>query len=146
VKPRFEMRMALRMKKRCRWNFRRCGILAGPNSSARELMSREEAITLASRTLAVLIMVWTLTDISYLPGSIYAFLHYSNVELSSQSATEYYRHANLMSLSFLVVRIIGYLLLMRWLFKDGPEVAELLLPSFSDEIVVEPEGPHKLDA
>ena len=74
-------------------------------------MSREDAITLASRTLAVLIMVWTLADISYLPGSIHAFLHYSNVELSTPSATDYYRHANLMSLSFLIVRIIGYSLL-----------------------------------
>jgi len=96
-------------------------------------MSREDAITLASRTLAVLIMVWTLADISYLPGSIHAFLHYSNVELSTPSATDYYRHANLMSLSFLIVRIIGYSLLSRWLFKGGPEVFELLLPSAVEE-------------
>jgi hypothetical protein len=96
-------------------------------------MLREDAVVLASRTLAVLLMVWALTEVSHLPASVYGFLHYANVELSSPAATQYYRHANLISLSFLVVRIVGYALLARWLFKVGPEVQELLLPSYSPE-------------
>jgi len=92
-------------------------------------MSKEELVVLASRTLAVLLMVWALNDLSYLPGSFYTFIHYSNVELASPSATQYYRHSDLISLSFLVVRIVGLSLLARWLFKGGPEVAELLLPA-----------------
>jgi len=96
-------------------------------------MSREDAVALASRTLAVLLMVWALTEVSHLPATVYGFIHYANVELSSPSATLYYRHANLISLSFLVVRVIGYALLARWLFKVGAEVQELLLPSDSEE-------------
>lgn len=96
-------------------------------------MSREEAVVVASRTLAVLLMVWALTDVSYLPGYVYAFLHYWNVELPSPTATQYYRHSELISLGFLVVRIIGYATLARWLFNGGAEVAELLLPSVSAE-------------
>jgi ABC-type anion transport system duplicated permease subunit len=92
-------------------------------------MSREDFAVLASRTLAVLLMVTALADVSYLPGSVHAFLHYTSVELSSPSATQYYRHANLIALSFLVTRIIGFSLLSRWLFKGGSEVVELLLPT-----------------
>jgi hypothetical protein len=55
------------------------------------------------------------------------------VELSSPSATQYYRHADLISLSFLVTRIIGFSLLARWLFKGGLEVVELLLPATLEE-------------
>src|SRR5215469_8366468 len=100
-------------------------------------MSREDGIVLASRTLAVLLMVEALTDLSYLPGSVHAFLHYVSVELSSSAATQYYRHANLISLSFHIVRIIGFSLLARWLFKGGEEVASLLLPNASEENVVQ---------
>ena len=92
-------------------------------------MSREDFVVLASRTLAVLMMVWALTDASYLPGYVHSFLHYTSVELASPTTTQYYRHSNLIALSFLVVRIIGFSLLSRWLFKGGPEVEALLLPS-----------------
>jgi hypothetical protein len=97
-------------------------------------MSREDFIVLASRTLAVLLMVWALADVSHMPGTVYTFLHYKSVELSSPSATQYYRHSDLIALSFLVVRIIGFSLLSRWLFKGGPEVVELLLPGAPREI------------
>jgi hypothetical protein len=102
-------------------------------------MSKQDVVVVASRTLAVLLLVWALTDLSYLAGSVYGFLHYSNVELNSPTATQYYRHSSLISLSFLIVRIIGFFLLSRWLFKGGPEVAELLLPSASEEIMTSTE-------
>jgi hypothetical protein len=103
-------------------------------------MSREDFVVLASRTLAVLMMVWALTDLSYLPGSIYAFAHYASVELSSASSTQYYRHANLISLGFLLVRIVGCSLLARWLFKGSSEVFELLLPTTVQEISISGES------
>ena len=98
-------------------------------------MSKNDAILLASRALAVLLTVWALTDLSYLPGNVYAFLHYSNIELSSPTTTQYYRHANLISLSFLVTRIIGFSLMARWLYKGGPDIEELLLPGSNEENV-----------
>jgi hypothetical protein len=70
-----------------------------------------------------------------LPGSVYGFLHYSNVELASPTSTLYYRHANLISLSFLVTRIIGYSLMARWLYRGGPEIEDLLLPAAPEESV-----------
>ena len=98
-------------------------------------MSNEDAVILASRSLALLLMVAALIELSYLPGSINSFRHYVSVELASPSATQYYRQANLISLSFLVVRTIGYSMLARWLFKGGPEVVNLLLPSTSEIVV-----------
>ena len=43
-------------------------------------MSRRDAIVLASRTLAVLLTVGALTDVSYLPERLHSFLHFPNYE------------------------------------------------------------------
>jgi hypothetical protein len=97
---------------------------------AREkVMSRKDAVVLASRTLAVLLTVWALTDVSYLPERVHSFIHYFNQEVPPSISTQYLRHYYLIELGFLVTRIVGYALVAKWLYKGGPEVEELLLPS-----------------
>lgn len=91
-------------------------------------MSRSEAVWIASRTLAVLLTVWALTDVSYLPASVFSYLRYASHSLDNSPSIEYWRHSTLISLGFLITRVIGYSLMARWLYKGGPEVAELLLP------------------
>jgi hypothetical protein len=90
-------------------------------------MSRKDAVVLASRTLATLLIVWTLTDVSYLPEYLHSFLHYFN-EAAVSTAIEYQRHYYLVRIGFLATRVIGYSLMARWLYKGGPEIEELLLP------------------
>ena len=92
------------------------------------MISRRDAVLIASRTLAVLFTVSALTDVSYVPERFQSLLHYLNSE-SSSAATEYMRHYYLIALGFLVTRIIGFALMALWLHKCGPEVQDLLLPS-----------------
>jgi hypothetical protein len=91
-------------------------------------MSRKDAVSLASRTLATLMIVWALTDVSYLPENLHSFLHYLNHEGAFSTGIEYQRHYYLVRLGFLVARIIGFSLMARWLYRGGPEIEELLLP------------------
>ena len=91
-------------------------------------MSRKDAVVLAGRTLAALLTVWALTDVSYLPERLHSFLYYRSQEGAS-SASIHLRQYYLIGLGFLVVRIVGYSLLARWLYKSGPEVGEFLLPA-----------------
>ena len=95
-------------------------------------MSRKDALVLASRALALLFATWALGEVSYVPESLHSFCHYINLDPGS-SATQYLRHYYLLRLSFLVTRIIGFSLMARWLYKSGPEVAELLLPAAIEE-------------
>src|ERR1700752_1459677 len=44
------------------------------------LMSREDALCLASRVLAFLFMVWALWELSYLPDQVQSFLHYAEYQ------------------------------------------------------------------
>jgi len=48
-------------------------------------MSRKDALSLASRSLAVLLIVFAFTDVSYLPGSVHSFLHYLNYEHAARN-------------------------------------------------------------
>jgi hypothetical protein len=98
-------------------------------------MSRKEAVLLASRTLATLLMVWALTEVSHLPGTVQSLLHYVNSEASSSPGVQYMRHSYLISLGFILTRVIGYSLMAMWLYKGGPEIEELLLPSESEHEV-----------
>ncbi len=97
-------------------------------------MSRKDAVLLASRTVAVLVTVWALAEVSYLPGSLHSFLHYVNQETSSPGV-EYTRHLHLIALGFLIRRIVGFSLVARWLYEGGPEIHELLLPGSEESVV-----------
>ena len=96
-------------------------------------MSRKDAVVLASRALALLMAVWALSEASSLPGSALSFLHYSNQEPGSPVAVQYWRHYHLVTLGFLVTRIVGFSFMARWLYKGGPEVEQLFLPLKSQE-------------
>jgi hypothetical protein len=100
-------------------------------------MSREDALGLASRALALLFAVWALGETSYLPERLHSFLHYINQEPGSSTAIQYLRHYYLITLAFLVTRIVGFSLMARWLYKGGPEVEGLLSRSTTQENAVQ---------
>ena len=96
-------------------------------------MPRKDAVLLASRTLALLLTVWALSEMSYLPERLYSLLHYVNEVQSSSIALQYWRHHYLLELGFLAARIIGFLLMAFWLRNCGSEVQQLLLPVESEK-------------
>ena len=99
-------------------------------------MSREDAVVLASRTLAVLFTVWALAEICNLPSYVQSYLHYLN-HLSVMSPDSdyslYWRHHYLIDISFVLTKVVGFSLVARWLYKGGPDVADLLLPTSMQE-------------
>jgi hypothetical protein len=96
-------------------------------------MSKKDAVVLASRALALLMAVWALSEASSLPGSLLSFLHYSDQDPGSSAAVQYWRHYHLVTLGFLVTRVVGYSFMARWLYKGGPDVEQLFLPFESQE-------------
>jgi hypothetical protein len=100
-------------------------------------MSRKDTILLASRVLAVLITVWVLSEVSYLPGYVYSFLYYFKYQPSPKANLEYVdflRHSHLIGLAFSVTRIVGLSLMAMWVYKGGPEIESLLLPNFEENV------------
>jgi len=92
-------------------------------------MSRKDAVVLASRTLALLLTVWALSEVSYLPERVNSFIYYSHSPSPPSASAEYLRHYYLIQIGFLCARLVGYSLMARWLYKGGPDIEELLLPA-----------------
>jgi ABC-type anion transport system duplicated permease subunit len=101
-----------------------------------KVMARKDSVLLVSRALAVLLTVFALREVSYLPEFVHSFVHYLRYELTpvtNMGYLDYMRHYYLLRLAFLITRIIGYSLMARWLYKGGPDIEELLLPPTSEE-------------
>lgn len=95
-------------------------------------MSREDYVRLAGRALGFFVLLWFLTELTYLPEYALSFLHYLAIaQLSTADSQSYYsyeRSLHLFTFGFLVTRIIGLAYLSWWLFRGGAEVVNLLLP------------------
>jgi len=96
-------------------------------------MSRKDVVTVASRVLSVLLTVSALAEMSFLPEFLHSYLHYANQGTESSAYIQYMHHYHLLRVAFLVTRIIGYLLMARWLHKGGAEVEQLLFPAEHEE-------------
>jgi hypothetical protein len=94
-------------------------------------MTKRDAVVLVSRALMLYLIVWVLTEITYLPEKLFALAHYiryASAAPANNTYYHYYRGVDLINLVFLVIRIVGVSCLARWLFKAGPGVEELLIP------------------
>jgi len=96
-------------------------------------MSRKDAAVLASRTLAWLLIVWALAEVSYLPEYGHSFFHELHHESVLSTAHGYWYYYYVIRLSSLLVRMVGYSLFARWLFKGGPKIEALFLPAAREE-------------
>ena len=102
-------------------------------------MARSEIVRLVSRALAIIQFIMGLEEITYLPSRLISAHHYIGGTLSSPSYLEiYYR----VEVSFLFLRIAGFLVLA-WLFwQCGPKISRLLLPPNHDTPGAEPTLPE----
>lgn len=96
-------------------------------------MSKKDGVVIASRALSVFLVVWALTEISYLPEYLHSYRYYPNAVSGSIGYVQYMQHYHLLRICFLITRTVGYSLMARWLYKAGPEVEEVFLPGLSGE-------------
>jgi hypothetical protein len=79
----------------------------------------------------VLLIVSVLVEASYLPERVH--LRYLYSQPAASNSIQHGRHYYPISLGFLVTRIVGFSLVGRGLYRGGPEVEKLLLPSADPE-------------
>jgi hypothetical protein len=97
-------------------------------------VSKKEAVTIASRTLAVYFLFWFLDDLTYLPSSLHSLWHHRN--MLSTEWTTYLRNSDVISISFRLLRMVGLFFAVQWFYRAGPAVQGYFLDS-ADEPAVE---------
>lgn len=92
-------------------------------------MSAKQTVTIVSRALAIYFLVWFLTDVTYLPSSLYSL---SPRWSCSTITTPYWRNLDLLSLSFRLLRMVLVFFAVQWFYRAGPSIQKYFL-SPSDE-------------
>ena len=94
-------------------------------------MTKKEGVVLASRALALYLICWGLSDVTYLPQvllDVYHHSHHSSV-LANEAGPDYFLTYHKVQLVFYLFRITALLLTARWLIKHGDGVYRYFFPS-----------------
>jgi hypothetical protein len=84
-------------------------------------MSREDGVQLASRALALLMIVWALVEFTYLPGTLLSMVH----QLSPRSVLaprDYWVASSVANTMTRVLRLIGLSVAAVWFWNCDPGV------------------------
>jgi hypothetical protein len=84
-------------------------------------VSTKEAVTIASRALAIYFLAWLLNDLTFLPSHLFSLLHHER-ELVAPSGTTYWRDLERISLFFYVLRIAALFFAVQWFYRSGPAI------------------------
>jgi len=95
-------------------------------------MTRNEAVRLVSRALAIIQLITALLEITYLPADILSWYHHAQFG-SSSIPSDYFTRLSTIELGALILRICGLLLLTLILWNCGPWVARNLIPPTQKE-------------
>ncbi len=95
-------------------------------------MTREDMAVVASRSLALLMTVWTLVDVTHLPEQIFSLLHHVGHQ-SVVGPADYWTGYYSLVIAFHVIRLLVMALAGVWFWKGGP-VPERLFGGTSETI------------
>lgn len=88
-------------------------------------MSREEGIQIASRTLALLMIIWAFVDLTYWPGILLHLIHQLRIR-SVLVPQSYGVTSSVVDIITHSVRLVGLSVAALWLWKCGPGVQSAL--------------------
>jgi hypothetical protein len=85
-------------------------------------VSAQQLVTIISRALAVYFLAWLLTDLTYLPSTLFSFLHHQQV-----GGATFLRDSDLLSLTFRILRIVALFFAVQWFYRAGPTIQRYFL-------------------
>jgi hypothetical protein len=89
------------------------------------MMTRRDAILIASRAFALYLICWALTDVTYLPQTVFSLRHHSSALITHDYLWTYYR----VEAVFRLIRILALFVTATWLLKGSKGVEDFFLPT-----------------
>ena len=105
-------------------------------NSQEDPTSTKQAVTTVSRALAVYLLFWFLSDLTYLPSDLFSLWHHQNM-LGATDWIRYLRDSNRISLSFRLLRMVILFFAVQWFYRSGPAVQAYFLASSDGEMAPE---------
>ena len=79
------------------------------------------SIVLVARAVALYLLCWMGSELTYLPDRIYRLYHYVRSERIA-TGERYFQNTYVIELGFALIRILGLFLVAGWLYRCGPRV------------------------
>jgi len=95
-------------------------------------MSRKEIVFLVSRAFALLLIVWAVVDVTYMPERLFSLFYYVR-QRSVLGLRDFWSSRYMLITLFAVVRIGGLLIAASLFWKGKPWVERLLLLEHPDQ-------------
>jgi hypothetical protein len=91
-------------------------------------VSRKEAILLVSRALALYLLCWTFSELTYVPSSLFSLTHHMS-QHSVLVTGDYFTDLDVLSLALRVFRIVTLFGIAAWLYFCGPSAQAYFWPA-----------------
>jgi hypothetical protein len=92
------------------------------------ILSREQAVLIASRLFAAFLLFWVIDDITILPRELFGIAHYMNESASvlgkntSLPETSYVQRGYILDLLANLLRVALWLMGAGWFYRCGPSI------------------------
>jgi len=91
-------------------------------------MTKKELVQLASRALALNLVIWSVASFVYVPAPLFAMLHYRNIP-SRMPAQDYVYTHDFITLFTRLILAAGLFIAAVWFYRCGPTIEAFLSPS-----------------
>ena len=96
-------------------------------------MTRDEAVILVSRALAIMQLVSAGLEATYFPAYILSWKHHAGFGSNLDFGADYFTRLCSLELGALILRFTGLLFVAYLFWNGGPHIARLFLPSATPE-------------
>ena len=93
-------------------------------------MSRKEAVLLIARTISVYLLIWALTDLTYIRQNLFALADHAS--LTAIVSENYLRNYDLIYLAFRFIRIVALFAAANWFHSCGTKGEHFFFPFDTD--------------
>src|SRR5690349_8518573 len=88
-------------------------------------MSKKEMVFVVSRAFALLLIIWALLDLSYLPEHLFRLYHHARQQSVLTTPRDYWANYYLLGTATVVLRVIVQLVASAAFWRCGPRIQAL---------------------
>ena len=90
-------------------------------------MAKKDALLLLSRALALYLLCWAFSEVTYVPSLLFSLTHHMG-EQSVLATADYLTDHDVLSLALLVFRIVTLFCVAAWFYTCGPSAQGYFWP------------------
>jgi hypothetical protein len=106
-------------------------------------MARKDAVLLVSRALALYLLCWGFSEVTYVPSSLFSLTHHMS-QHSVLATGDYFTDLDILGLALRAFRIVILFCIAAWLYACGPSAQGYFWPDDKADLAAPGNDPSTL--